>query len=183
MSTFYISDTHAYHKNIITYCSRPFTNTNEMNKHIISSWNSVVTNKDTVIFGGDFAFASLSVQRDFLKCLNGSIYCVKGNHDRSKNALLKIGFKAVYDRYEDDQVIVKHKPEDFLEEEINSKKYCLYGHTHNDYHRWLKANMFCICVEPLNYTPRTLDQLKELYEKVQILLPLQQERKKDDNSF
>ena len=165
MNTYYISDLHGFHKNIITYCSRPFVDTNEMNLAIINGWNSVVTNDDKVIFGGDFAFAAFSVQQEFFKCLNGSIEIVKGNHDRSTKTLLKIGFKEVYDKYEDDKVIVRHKPEDFTTAELSSRKYCLYGHVHDKFYEKATPYMFNICVEPLNYIPRTLEQLKELYGK------------------
>lgn len=167
MNTYYISDTHFCHFNIITYCSRPFNDTLTMNKHIIEMWNSIITPEDRVIFGGDFAFAAFSVQKEIFECLNGKeILCIKGNHDRGKKTLLKLGFKEVYDRYENDSVIIRHDPFDFTEEELNSNKICLFGHVHTEYHKWLKPNSFCICVEPLNYIPRTLEQLKELYAPI-----------------
>ena len=166
MNTYYISDFHAYHKNIIMYCNRKFTDVDSMNRFIIESHNSVVTSEDKVIFGGDFAFAAFSVQQEFFKCLNAKeIICIKGNHDRSAKTLLKIGFKEVYDKYEDDKVIVRHKPEDFTTAELASRKYCLYGHVHDKFYEKATPYMFNICVEPLNYIPRTLEQLKELYGK------------------
>ena len=45
---YFISDTHFYHYNIIQYCDRPFDNIEEMNNKMIESWNSIVTQSDTV---------------------------------------------------------------------------------------------------------------------------------------
>ena len=45
---FLTSDTHFDHENIIKYCSRPFNSKDEMNKAMISNWNSVVGDSDTV---------------------------------------------------------------------------------------------------------------------------------------
>lgn len=164
MNTYFISDFHIAHFNIMSYCNRPFHTTDEMDKHIIKVFNSVVKPEDTVIFGGDFA---LKARREYLQYifqqLNGTLHLVKGNHDSSKKKMLDIGFKTCQDRWENEEVIMRHRPYDFTEDELKSDKYCLFGHVHTEYRKWLKPNSFCICVEPLNYIPRTLEQLKELY--------------------
>jgi calcineurin-like phosphoesterase family protein len=52
---FFTSDTHFNHANIISYCSRPFSSADEMNREIIARWNAVVGPEDTVYHLGDFA--------------------------------------------------------------------------------------------------------------------------------
>lgn len=43
MKTFFTSDTHFYHSNIIKYCLRPFADAHEMNETLIANWNNVVS--------------------------------------------------------------------------------------------------------------------------------------------
>lgn len=50
---YYISDLHLGHANIIKLCKRPFENVEEMNKAIISNWNSKVTNNDKLCLQKD----------------------------------------------------------------------------------------------------------------------------------
>ena len=78
-NTFFTSDTHFGHANIIKYCKRPFNNVTEMNKTIISNWNSVVRPSDTVYHLGDFAFDD---PRKYIDELWGDILFVAGNHDK-----------------------------------------------------------------------------------------------------
>jgi calcineurin-like phosphoesterase family protein len=90
MAIFFTSDLHLGHRNIIRYCNRPFKNVNEMDDILISNWNSIVREEDTVYHLGDFAFKDADM---YLKELNGNILFVRGNHDRpiecviGKNAL------------------------------------------------------------------------------------------------
>ena len=40
---FFTSDTEFNHSNIIEYSNRPYNNVDEMNKSIISNWNSIIS--------------------------------------------------------------------------------------------------------------------------------------------
>lgn len=53
--TWFISDTHFGHVNILKYDERPFADIEEMNEELIKRWNKKVKNGDTVWFLGDFA--------------------------------------------------------------------------------------------------------------------------------
>lgn len=46
--TFFTSDTHFGHANIINLCKRPFRDVNHMNDMLVENWNNVVTDDDTV---------------------------------------------------------------------------------------------------------------------------------------
>lgn len=46
--TFFTSDTHFNHANIIHLCNRSFKNAEQMNETLIANWNSVITPDDTV---------------------------------------------------------------------------------------------------------------------------------------
>ena len=61
---------------------RPFASVEEMDSHIINAWNATVSNKDTVYFLGDFAFASRERIVKIIKLLNfKQMFIVPGNHD------------------------------------------------------------------------------------------------------
>lgn len=80
--TFFTSDTHFGHANIIRFCKRPFENVEEMNEALIENWNKVVSDDDTVFHLGDFAFGGSGLWNSVIPRLNGQIYLIIGNHDR-----------------------------------------------------------------------------------------------------
>lgn len=45
--TFFTSDTHFNHANIIRFCNRPFNDVEQMNETLIANWNRVVQPEDT----------------------------------------------------------------------------------------------------------------------------------------
>lgn len=79
-NTFFTSDFHFWHANIIKYCNRPFKSVEEMNEELIRRYNSVVSPDDTVYVLGDFAMAFRPVET-ITPRLNGKKYLVPGNHD------------------------------------------------------------------------------------------------------
>lgn len=64
--TFFTSDTHFGHANIINLCNRPFKDVNHMNDMLVENWNSVVSDDDTVFHLGDFALGGSAVWSNVL---------------------------------------------------------------------------------------------------------------------
>ena len=79
--TYFTSDTHFNHREIISFCKRPFTDVEQMNETLIENWNRVITKKDTVFHLGDFSFGDVSDWKNVLDRLNGHIFLILGNHD------------------------------------------------------------------------------------------------------
>jgi calcineurin-like phosphoesterase family protein len=82
--TFFTSDIHFNHENIIKYCDRPWSNATEMNEGIVSNWNSVVKNGANVFIVGDLAMGGPSkapLLASYLRRLNGNKFLIPGNHD------------------------------------------------------------------------------------------------------
>lgn len=77
--TWITSDTHFGHRNIIEYCSRPFSSINEMDEALISCWNAVVKPNDTIYHLGDFTLKKYA--DEYLDRLNGKILFIPGSHD------------------------------------------------------------------------------------------------------
>lgn len=89
MTTYFTSDTHLGHKNIISLCHRPFVDTDEMDEDIIGNWNSIVRPEDTVFHLGDVAMGSIAESLPKIGRMNGYKILVVGNHDRLFNTYSK----------------------------------------------------------------------------------------------
>ena len=99
MTTWFISDTHFNHKNIIAYQNRPFASVQEMNTTMIENWNRTVSRKDEVFFLGDLSFKqNKDALRELIASLNGYKILLIGNHDRrySPEVWMELGFDEVY---------------------------------------------------------------------------------------
>lgn len=79
--TFFTSDTHFYHNEVISFCKRPFASVEEMNEALIENWNRVINKKDIVFHLGDFCFGDTDKWKKVLDRLNGKIFLILGNHD------------------------------------------------------------------------------------------------------
>ncbi len=87
MSTFFTSDSHFGHKNIIQLCNRPFSDSSEMDQAMIESWNSVVGPRDVVYHLGDFSMLPPDKISEILKKLNGVKRLIIGNHDKDPRVI------------------------------------------------------------------------------------------------
>jgi len=90
MTLFLSGDHHLSHRNIIQFCSRPFTSIEHMNDELVSRWNARVKSNDCVLYLGDVTLinyhkdALCEKRPDFvelIKSLNGRIILIPGNHD------------------------------------------------------------------------------------------------------
>lgn len=82
---FFTSDLHLAHRNIITFCNRPWHSTEEMDAGLIKNWNTLVGDDDIVFDLGDFAFASSGRWKSYLASLRGHHHLIRGNHDISRD--------------------------------------------------------------------------------------------------
>lgn len=82
MTTYYTSDLHFGHLNIIRFCDRPFEGVSTMNARLVQLWNETVTDDDTVWVLGDVALGALDDSLTHIGRLAGRKILVPGNHDR-----------------------------------------------------------------------------------------------------
>ncbi len=183
-TTYFISDEHYNHVNIIKYCSRPFLTIEEMNETIINNHNEVVKPNDIIYHLGDFCMQSDKVQ-SILSQLNGQHHLIPGNHDgchsvhkrNAKNirAYLNMGFLSINEQMTINlpplgEVFLCHLPQaEYVNERyheqrpINSgtAKYQFCGHVHDAWKT--KGNMINVGVDQWNFYPITVEQIvKEL---------------------
>lgn len=98
-TTYFISDTHFGHKNVINFCDRPFHDEFYMKEKLIENINKVVKEKDLLIWGGDIFFYH---SKDEMKETMDRINCkrnilVKGNHDHKPRIMMNGGFELCVD--------------------------------------------------------------------------------------
>lgn len=83
MRTFFTSDLHLGHSNIIRFCNRPYASIDEMDEALVSNWNERVKAHDVVWVLGDVSFSHPQRTFELLNRLNGFKKLVLGNHDKS----------------------------------------------------------------------------------------------------
>lgn len=182
MNTFFTSDLHFGHENIIAMDKRPFVSADEMNGDLISRWNNKVSSADTVYILGDLIWKnSVNTAPEIIKKLNGNKILIRGNHDTfvSNNAAAKL-FVEIKD-YADITVKLKNG---YKRRCILSHYFIpfyagyrhgavhLHGHAHNKAEyaaelaivKNLKAQGYNLSVFNVgcmhwNYTPVTLDEI------------------------
>ena len=159
--TFFISDTHFGHKNIIKFADangqviRPFESVEAMNEHMVEKWNSVVGKQDKVIHCGDFAFGRPALEFGFR--LNGIKHLVLGNHDNFSISAYQAIFSKIYGvKYiGEDVAICTHIP--IALECMRGFKLNIHGHLHHNVIP--DVHYFNVAVEQINYTPISLDEI------------------------
>ena len=162
MSKIYlIADTHFYHTNIIKYCKRPFKDTYDMNKTIIDNWNRVVEPDDIVYHLGDISLRWDNLDEIYSK-LNGTIYLIKGNHERKNSGFYReIGFQVIptKTKLDDYKVILSHRPLD--DKDIPDGYINIHGHIHDKPldDNLDKSKHICVAVEKINYEPIEIEKL------------------------
>lgn len=183
---FFTSDLHLNHERVIEYCNRPFSNVIEMNRTIVDNWNKVVDTGDIVFVLGDFSFGNQKTWLYFIEQLEGFIYLIKGNHDKSipkENTNLNNKFKWIdgflntriidteFDGNEQ-RVTLCHYP---MLSWYHSHKgaWQLFGHIHsNDYNKLLhtkespfKTSQYDVGIDNNNFTPVHWNEIKSILTK------------------
>ena len=188
---FFTSDPHFGHKNVLTFCERPFADLSAMHESLIANWNSVVTNDDTVFLLGDvFWTHNKTFMKHVYAQLNGRIYLIFGNHDLVE--AYKAGFPNVtilhdivmiwidlYDPVQDTstmyQIQLCHFPLMTWPQRIHHNCMHLHGHIHSmlvgnftgmdsALPRW--PNQYDVGVDNNNYTPI---EFQEVLKKLNLL--------------
>jgi len=165
--TIYLSaDPHLGHDQIITYCNRPFKNSQLQTREIIKRHNNVVGHDDKTIWLGDFAMAGpdrATFVAGLMNRLNGTHVLVLGNHDQIHPLkLVDIGFQSVHTsytmEYKGHNIVMAHDPS-IWNVVANDNVIFLHGHIHNLYKSIKNKKIVNVGVDVWDFTPITLDQI------------------------
>jgi calcineurin-like phosphoesterase family protein len=180
MTTWFTSDEHYGHRNIIAYSGRPFAHVHDMQEGLIARHNARVQHGDLVIHVGDFAMDARLVPA-VLPRLRGRHVLVSGNHDRchpcrkgwekSRRDYLLWGFESVVENLVVDGMLVHHMPyrgdsgekERFAQYRPKDEgKILLHGHVHEKWRR--RGRMVNVGVDKWNWAPVSLEEVKAFIE-------------------
>lgn len=132
--TFFISDTHFNHSNILEYTKRPYKTLEEMNRALIELWRSRVQPDDYVVHCGDFFMGRSDDAPAIFAQLTGKIVLTPGNHDKLMFKTRLVDKLVLYDKILEmqlgkDCVVACHFPIDVWN---NAHKgwFHVHGHSH-----------------------------------------------------
>lgn len=136
MAILFTSDSHFYHKNILSFENRPYSSVEEMTKDMIRLWNEQVQENDIVYHLGDLCLGTYEQTVEVLEQLNGKIVLISGNHDFSKHyAKIKewllheyheVGITIKYNKH---KMWLTHYP---MEIGLRPRKWSIHGHIHSE---------------------------------------------------
>ena len=171
---FFTSDHHFGHKNILKFSNRPFADIQEMDEVFIQKWNEKVNPEDEVYHLGDVGFYSSGKLRKILERLNGKIYLINGNHEKSAQACAS-HFEWVKDYHElivkdldfergEQMIVLFH----YAIREWNAShwgSYHLYGHSHGTLEDDIHSLSFDVGVDCHDFAPISYQEVKAIMKK------------------
>lgn len=155
--TWIIADTHFFHTNIGHYCNRP----DGWQNLIIGNWNHFIQPGEIVFHLGDLALGKREDTEALIPALNGSIFLMRGNHDRRRKSFYKnLGITLVKDPLIADhasgkRIIFSHRPITTL----NPDTLNLHGHIHNNPHPEVGSQHVNLSIEVRSYRPWRLGEI------------------------
>jgi len=161
-TTFFISDHHLGHNNILRFIPNRLGCT-EIEKHnqlLIDRHNEVVHKRDTVYFLGDVAFNTQSLER--VSFMAGKKILILGNHDKSGRDLLPKLFCKIHGVIKlDSKYWLTHMPIHKGELTKFSNEFNIHGHLHT--HTIPDPRYLNVCVDQLQGYPVPFDIVKDIF--------------------
>lgn len=174
METYFTSDLHLGHENIIRLTNRPFVCVEDMNNKLIHNYNSIVHKNDLVYILGDLTCKiSVDESNKLIRQLKGRKVLILGNHDLKYDSHL---FEDILDYKEFNQNKIKyvlmHYPLMSWNGSYKNKSIHLHGHIHAQYVYNLKNRhdnilRYDVGVDANNYSPVSLTSIRDFF-KVQL---------------
>lgn len=170
MATFLIGNCQFGRASVIKSNGRPFGNIIDMNEEMIDNWNKVVTNEDTVIHLGNFAWDPTTAI-EVLEVLNGkNIWLVPAEHDDAildlaAKQMLPKGVRVINRISEQSNLNATFSYWPMMEWPGKTKgNYLFYGYYGKKYKPDHKKKLINMAVEFWNYAPQDIQSLIRLFE-------------------
>jgi len=141
MANLFTSDLHFLHKNIVSFTNRGKDTSQENHTEwLIELWNKQVKKSDSVYILGDVCFGTKYEQyTEIFNALNGGVFIIKGNHDRSKmlnslkeDNLIQNWYEYKEIKIKDNSVCLFHYPISSWHKQ-GYGSWMLHGHCHGSF--------------------------------------------------
>lgn len=174
---YFYSDPHFRHRRIVELASRPFSDLEHMQAALISNYNNLVGQDQTVLWLGD-----CYTTPEIVSQLNGHKILILGNHDKSAGSMAKMGFDLVMDtgtmHIGERSCLISHYPywgstRDDGEPDLRyperrptrvKGQVLIHGHTHSKKRR--NGNMIHVGVDAWDYRPVSFVEVESLVDEV-----------------
>ena len=171
--TWFTSDHHLGHANIIKHCQRPFQSVEEMDAALIERWNAVVQPKDMVYHLGDLIYRSAKDPLEYLRQINGRIHLITGNHDRDMLKNL-VGWKNHYFEEIEQLKVIKLDHQKIVLchyamrvwPDSHRGSWHLYGHSHGTLPP--HGNSFDVGVDGHDFTPLSFQKVRDTIAALEV---------------
>lgn len=136
--TYFSSDWHLGHANILKFDKRDFKNIDEHDKFIIKMCTQILKPGDDFYYLGDFSLTNYVKTEGYVATLfstGANLYFIKGNHDNEDNIKLFKQYGTFLGEKKtikiDDKVIVLDHFANRVWDRSHHGSYHLYGHSHD----------------------------------------------------
>jgi calcineurin-like phosphoesterase family protein len=168
---YFLGCPHYHHERVMTFCpqSRPYKNADEMNVHLIKSWNSVVKENDTGYILGDFSFSHKKEEVEYVfNSLNGKKILIKGNHD--KQITLHLPWQEQHDylvlKHNHQKYVLFHYPISDWDGKYHGSVH-IYSHVHGKPQFTTPVRALDVGVDSIGPVPISIDEITRRMEKIE----------------
>ncbi len=181
MTTWFTSDTHFGHANIIGLAQRPWVDVDAMGEGLLAAINERVDAADDLYILGDFSFrlnlAEARAVRERINCEN--VHLVPGNHDRDWSNVSEPLTRGVFVveppirviKVQRRKIVMSHYPMMDWQGLVNGSIH-LHGHIHstaayNEMNRSAGLLRYDVGVDANGYAPVSLDEVLAFFDGVE----------------
>jgi calcineurin-like phosphoesterase family protein len=163
----FTADTHAWHQNIIRYCSRPWKDARDMTHEMAANINAHVPANGVLYHLGDFSWGNEMWVEGFRSMINcRKIRLVLGNHDKLIRRIP--GLQTLFDNVcdiEEVNLLSKRKKIVLCHYAMSTwnasfhGSWHLYGHSHGTLEENPRSLSFDVGVDCWDFNPISLDRV------------------------